>query len=70
MTGFEVAARLRETGSTAAIVFLSVHDDDGYLQAARVAGAVGYVVKSRLASDLLPAVLGARGPQRFELAVH
>jgi CheY-like chemotaxis protein len=70
MTGFEVAAHLRQTGSTAAIVFLSVHDDDEYLQAARGAGAVGYVVKSRLASDLLPAVLGALRQQRSELAVH
>jgi PAS domain S-box-containing protein len=70
MTGFEVATHLRQTGSAAAIVLLSVHDDEEYLQAARGAGAVGYVVKSRLASDLLPAVLGALGQQPSELAVH
>jgi CheY-like chemotaxis protein len=70
MTGFEVAVHLRETGSTAAIVFLTVHDDDDYLQAARAAGAVGYVVKSRLASDLLPAVHEARVRRRLEPVIH
>jgi PAS domain S-box-containing protein len=70
MTGFEVAARLRQTGSTAAIVFLTVHDDDEYLQAARAAGAVGYIAKSRLASDLLPAVHEARTRRRLDSVIH
>ena len=70
MTGFEVASHLRETDSTAAIVFLTVHDDDEYLVAAKAAGAVGYVVKSRLASDLLPAVQEARMRRRFVSEIH
>jgi PAS domain S-box-containing protein len=70
LTGFEVAAHLRQTGSTAAIVFLTVHDDDEYLRAAKAAGAVGYVVKSRLASDLLPAVHEARVRRPVESAIH
>jgi signal transduction histidine kinase/ActR/RegA family two-component response regulator len=70
MTGLEVAGHLREAGSTAALVFLTAHDDDAYERAAQALGAAGYVLKSRLASDLLPAVQGARGRQRFEPAVH
>ncbi|HET7218863.1 MAG TPA: response regulator [Vicinamibacterales bacterium] len=60
MTGFEVAARLAESGSDAAVVFLTVHDDEELKQAAEAAGAAGYVVKPRLASDLLIAVCEAR----------
>ena len=70
MTGLEVAGRLRDAGSTAALVFLTAHNDEAYERAARALGAAGYVLKSRLASDLLSAVQGARGRRRFEPAVH
>ena len=65
MTGFEVAERLRLAGSTAAIVFLTVHGDDEFVAAARAAGAIGYVVKPRLASDLLHAIREARAGRAF-----
>jgi DNA-binding NarL/FixJ family response regulator len=56
MTGLEVASRLRCTGSTAAVVFLTVHDEDDVILAARAAGGLGFVLKRRLASDLMHAV--------------
>ena len=56
MTGLEVAARLRDARSTAALVFLTVHDEEEIVSAARAAGGIGYVVKSRLGSDLRFAV--------------
>jgi DNA-binding NarL/FixJ family response regulator len=65
MTGFEVASRVREAGSSAALVFLSVHDDQEFVLAAKAAGALGYVVKARLASDLLRAVREARARRPF-----
>ena len=34
MTGLEVASTLRQQGSTAAVVFLTVHDDKDFLDAA------------------------------------
>jgi CheY-like chemotaxis protein len=70
MTGLEVAGHLREAGSTAALVFLTAHDDEAYEGAAQALGAAGYVLKSRLASDLLSAVQGARGRRRFDPTVH
>lgn len=70
MTGFEVATHLRDAGSTVSFVFLTAYDDEAYVRAADGLGAAGYVLKSRLASDLLPAVQRARGRQRFEPAVH
>jgi DNA-binding NarL/FixJ family response regulator len=70
MTGFEVAARLREAGSTAALVFLTVHDDEEFVLAARAAGGIGYVVKPRLASDLVVAVREARAGRPFISAIR
>jgi len=56
MDGIETARRLRAAGSGSKIVFLSVHGDPDYVRAGLAAGATGYVVKSRLASDLVPAL--------------
>jgi CheY-like chemotaxis protein len=65
MGGFEVAARLRAAGCRAAIVFLTIHDDEEVVQAAREAGGVAYVLKPRLVSDLLFAALEARAGRSF-----
>jgi len=70
MTGFEVAARLRTAGSEAALVFLSVHADEGFVLAARGAGAIGYVVKQRLRSDLMHAVQEACAGRGFVSALR
>lgn len=65
MNGFEVASRLREAGSSAALVFLTVHDEEDIILAAKAAGAIGYVVKPRLGSDLTLAVQEARAGRPF-----
>lgn len=54
MNGIEAARRLKAAGSPAKIVFLTVHADQDYVRAALGSGALGYVLKSELASDLLP----------------
>jgi len=59
VNGIEAVKRLRAAGSRAQIVFLTVHADEDYLRAAQAAGGLGYVVKSRLASDLAPALRAA-----------
>jgi len=53
LNGIEAARKLKATGSRAKIVFLTVHADQDFVRAAFGAGAVGYVLKSELASDLL-----------------
>ena len=65
LNGIQVATRLRELGSKAKVVFVTVHEDQDYIQAAFSAGASGYVFKSRMASDLIPAVQGAMQGQKF-----
>jgi DNA-binding NarL/FixJ family response regulator len=65
MNGLEAAANLRTAGSTAALVFLTVHDEEDFITAARAVGAIGYVVKPRLASDLSVAVREALAGRPF-----
>ena len=66
MNGFELARRLRAAGSTAGLVFLTVHDEEEFILAARNAGAIGYVLKSRLSADLEVAVYEARAGRPFQ----
>jgi DNA-binding NarL/FixJ family response regulator len=65
MTGLEVALRLRMAGSTAAVVFLTIHDDEEVVTAAKESGGIGYVVKPRIASDLILAVREAHAGRSF-----
>ena len=66
MNGFELARRLRAACSTARLVFLTVHDEEELILAARNAGAIGYVLKSRLSADLEVAVCEARAGRPFQ----
>ena len=65
VNGIDAARKLKATGSRARIVFLTVHADPDYVQAALGAGALGYVLKSELASDLLPCLEDALGGRSF-----
>ena len=59
LSGIEAALIMRESGSKVIIVFLTVNEDSDFVSAALRTGALGYVVKSRMASDLCAAVNGA-----------
>src|SRR5690348_952952 len=54
--GIQVASHLRDSGCRAKVIFVTVHKDPDYVEAAWSAGALGYVLKSHIATDLLPAV--------------
>ena len=56
LTGFEVARRLKDFGCSAKIIFLSVHEDIDFVNAAFELGACGYVFKSRITADLTKAI--------------
>lgn len=66
MDGFTAARNLRQSGSRSRFVFLTVWDDDDYRAESLRVGADAYVVKSRLASDLVPAVRTALAHQGAE----
>lgn len=65
ITGIEAARELRESGSTAKVVFLTVHERAEFVQACMAEGALGYVIKSRLHVDLIPAIVDALSEHRF-----
>lgn len=56
LSGIEAAILLRQGGSPVKIIFLTVHTQEVFVEAALEAGALGYVLKPRMASDLCLAV--------------
>ena len=65
LDGIEAARQLRRSPRPARLVFLTVHEDADFARAALDAGGLGYVVKARLATDLLPAIRAALADCRF-----
>jgi DNA-binding NarL/FixJ family response regulator len=58
MNGMEVARRLNEAKHPTKIVFLTLMTGDAFVREAKLYGH-GFVAKSRLHSDLIPALYGA-----------
>jgi DNA-binding NarL/FixJ family response regulator len=56
MSGLVAAARLGECAQPPRVVFLSVYEDSAFIEAARGVGAVGYVTKRHVRTDLVPAI--------------
>jgi len=56
LTGLEAAMKLAGMGRDARVIFLTVHEDQEFVDAARSTGALGYVLKRNILTDLLPAV--------------
>jgi DNA-binding NarL/FixJ family response regulator len=57
--GIEAIHRLRLANSQAKVVFLTVHAEEGFLKACVAEGALGYVLKSRMKTQLIPAIEAA-----------
>lgn len=64
-SGIEAACHLKEAGSTTRVVFMTVNTEPEFVEAALFAGALGYVLKPSLASDLVPAVWAAMDGATF-----
>jgi DNA-binding NarL/FixJ family response regulator len=56
LNGMEAADRLRESGCQSRIVFLTASSDPDFVRACLATGALGYVVKTRIGAELLPAI--------------
>jgi len=59
LNGIEAVKNLKESGSRAKVVFLTVHADFDFVKACFEAGASGYVVKPQMDTDLLFAIRAA-----------
>ena len=56
LNGIDALRKLRELGSTAKFVFVTVHSEGEFVEACMEAGALGYVQKLCLNHDLVPAI--------------
>jgi DNA-binding NarL/FixJ family response regulator len=65
LNGIAAAARLKESGSTAKVVFVTNLHDREFVQESQALGDVGFVVKDRLVADLLPAIRMVLSGQSF-----
>jgi DNA-binding NarL/FixJ family response regulator len=54
--GIEAADRLRDSGCLSKVVFLTVHSDPDFVSAGLKTGALGYVRKTSMATDLFFAI--------------
>ena len=65
LSGIEVAKELKKHGSKTKIVFLTVHQDSEIIGTCLSAGALGYVLKELMVSDLIPAMNEALADRVF-----
>ena len=56
LNGIDAVHKIRKSGSTAKFVFVTVHSEGEFVEAAMEAGALGYVQKLCLNHDLVPAI--------------
>ena len=56
LDGVEALRQIRKLDSKMKVVFLTVHEDLDWISRCFQAGALGYVIKSRISADLIPAI--------------
>src|SRR5262245_46787348 len=65
LNGISAAAQLKEAGSKAKLVFVTMHCDKAFVQKALELGEVAFVAKDRLVMDLLPAMRAVNDGKSF-----
>lgn len=65
LSGIEAARELRNEGFTPKLVFLSIYPANEFVDACMAEGALGYVVKAQMATDLVPAIKAALAGRSF-----
>ena len=65
LNGVDAVRRLKDSCTKTQFVFLTVHESSDYVTAALATGALGYVVKSRCATDLGVAITAANAGRSF-----
>ena len=65
LNGIEAAVQLKKSGCASKIVFLSIHSDPDFVRACLSAGALGYVIKPRMATELVLAIQEALAGRIF-----
>ena len=65
VNGIEAVRRLKDANSQIKVIFLTVHENADYARECIAAGALGYVVKSRMVSDLIEAITAVHAGNRY-----
>jgi DNA-binding NarL/FixJ family response regulator len=65
LSGIAAATRLKDSGSTAKVVFVTNLHDREFVEESMALGDVGFVVKDRLVADLLPAIRSVLAGRSF-----
>lgn len=65
LNGIDAADALRRSGCASKIIFLTVHSDPDFVRTCLATGAFGYIVKPRVALDLIPAIREALAGHLF-----
>jgi DNA-binding NarL/FixJ family response regulator len=65
LNGIEAANKLKVSGCRSKIVFLTLHSDPEMVRACLSTGALGYVVKFQMETDLVPAISEALAGRIF-----
>ena len=65
LDGIQAAHQLRKMGAKATIVFLTIHESPEFVEACLAEGALGFVLKTRMKADLIPAIHAALAGRRF-----
>ena len=65
LNGIDAVRKLRESGSTAKFVFVTVHTEKEFVEACMEAGPLGYVHKSSLKRHLVPAIKAVLAGQSY-----
>ena len=63
--GIKATAQLKDSGSKTKVLVLTVQEDEDFVRASFSNGASGYVIKSRIAADLMVALKEVLEGRRF-----
>ena len=65
LSGIDAARELRREGFIAKLVFLTIYSEDEFINACVAEGALGYVMKAHMKTDLIPAIRAALAGRLF-----
>lgn len=65
LSGIDAGRKLKESGCRAKLIYLTIHSNCDFVHACMNVGALGYVLKCRMDSDLLLAISEAEAGRKF-----
>jgi DNA-binding NarL/FixJ family response regulator len=65
LSGIDAVRKLRQMGSSARLVFLTIHSEEEFMNACKAEGALGYVLKTKMKTQLIPAILAALAGESY-----